>query len=115
MSEVLDHYDRFSFLVDLFRDWPYREARAAAIEALQLQPGDRVVDLFCGTGVNFEPLLAGVGPTGCVIGVDGSEGMLARARRRIARHNLPADRIDLRRVDFPLHFSTLVVAAGTRA
>ena len=45
MNEVLDHYDRFSFLVDLFRDWPYREARAAAIEELRLEPGDSVIDL----------------------------------------------------------------------
>lgn len=99
MNDVLDHYDRFSFLVDLFRDWPYHEARAAAIEELQLQPGDRVVDLFCGTGVNFEPLLAGIGATGRVIGVDGSEAMLARARRRIERRKLDADRIELRRID----------------
>lgn len=99
MNDVLDHYDRFPSLVDLFGDWPYREARAAAIEELQLQPGDRVVDLFCGTGVDFEPLLSGIGPTGRVIGVDGSAGMLARARRRIERRGLDSERIDLRQID----------------
>ena len=105
MNDVLDHYDRFSSLVDLFRDWPYREARAVAIE--QLQPGDEVVDLFCGTGVNFERLLARIGPTGRVLGVDGSEGMLAGARRRIERRKQ-----DYRLTDFPLHYSKLVVASG---
>ena len=99
MTNVLDHYDRFSSLIDLFRDWPYGKARAAAIEELHLQPGDCVVDLFCGTGVNFEPLLAGIGPAGRVVAVDGSEAMLERARRRIARRRVPAECIDLRRID----------------
>ncbi len=111
---MLDHYDRFPSLVDLLRDWPYRNARAAAIEELSLQLGDTVVDLFCGTGVNFELLLSRIGPTGRVIGVDGSEGMLTRARRRIEQRGLGSDRLDLRRIDFPLHFSTLVVASGKK-
>ena len=99
MNEVLDHYNRFSFLIDAFHDWPYRKARAAAIEEPQLRPGDSVVDLFCGTGVNFEPLLERIGSTGKVVGVDGSEAMLARARRRIRRRGLDRDRIELHRVD----------------
>jgi cyclopropane fatty-acyl-phospholipid synthase-like methyltransferase len=99
MNHVLDHYDRFPSLMDAFGDWPYREARAAGIEELHLEPGDRVVDLFCGTGVNFEPLLARIGATGRVVGVDGSEGMLRRARRRIQRRKLDAARIELHRID----------------
>lgn len=99
MNDVLDHYDRFPSLMDAFGDWPYREARAAAIEKLHLQPGDRVVDLFCGTGVNFEPLHDRVGPTGRIVGVDGSQGMLRRARRRIQRRKLDTERIELHRVD----------------
>jgi demethylmenaquinone methyltransferase/2-methoxy-6-polyprenyl-1,4-benzoquinol methylase len=99
MNEVLAHYDRFPSLIDAFGDWPYREARAAAIEELHLQPGDRVVDLFCGTGVNFEPLHDRVGPTGRIVGVDGPAGMLRRARRRIQRRKLDAERIEMRRID----------------
>lgn len=99
MNDVLDHYDRFPSLVDLLRDWPYRDARDAAIDELSLQSGDTVVDLFCGTGVNFEPLLSRIGLTGRVIGVDGSEGMLARARRRIEQRGLASDRLDIRRID----------------
>ena len=99
MNDVLEHYDRFPSLVDAFGDWPYREARTAAIDELHLQPGDRVVDLFCGTGVNFEALLAETGPTGRIVGVDGSAGMLRRARRRIQRRKLDTERIELHRVD----------------
>jgi hypothetical protein len=42
MSDVLNHYNRFAPLIDVFRDWPYREARTDAIAELQLRPGDRV-------------------------------------------------------------------------
>ncbi len=99
MTEVLDHYERFSFLIDAFHDWPYRQARAAAIEELQLRAGDRLVDLFCGTRVSFERLLARIGPAGQVVGVDGTAAMLARARRRIGRRGLDEERIELHRLD----------------
>jgi len=48
--------------------------------------GDRVVELGCGTGRNFPLLERAVGPAGAVIAVDLSETMLARARKRAARH-----------------------------
>lgn len=60
----------------------YAGARADAVRALQLQPGQRVLDLGCGTGLALPALAEAVGPTGEVVGVDGSPQMLARARRR---------------------------------
>ncbi len=64
--------------------WVYRAGREAGIRLLDPRPGDTVVDLGCGTGLNFAGLVAAVGPTGRVIGVDRSPDMLAVARRRIA-------------------------------
>jgi ubiquinone/menaquinone biosynthesis C-methylase UbiE len=61
----------------------YRAGRVAAIEALRLRHGDRVLDVGCGTGLNFALLVEAVGPTGQVVGLDASDPMLARARRRI--------------------------------
>jgi demethylmenaquinone methyltransferase/2-methoxy-6-polyprenyl-1,4-benzoquinol methylase len=66
-----------------FRDWAYRQR---AVEALRLEKGDRVVEIGCGTGRNFALLERAVGPAGTLIGVDISEAMLARARKRAARH-----------------------------
>lgn len=64
----------------------YRAGRVRGIELLDLKPGDRVLDLGSGTGLNFPLLLDAVGPGGQVVGVDASAAMLARAQRRVYRH-----------------------------
>lgn len=65
----------------------YRPGRVASIGALTLRPGDRVLDVGCGTGLNFPLLIAAVGETGEVVGVDASPTMLTQARRRITRRD----------------------------
>jgi ubiquinone/menaquinone biosynthesis C-methylase UbiE len=45
-----------------------------------------VLDIACGTGINFEAIEAAIGPTGQLIGVDVSPDMLAIARARVASH-----------------------------
>ena len=65
--------------------WVYRAGRLAGISLLAPRPGDVVLDLGCGTGLNFAPLLDAVGPDGIVVGVDRSPEMLAVARRRVQR------------------------------
>jgi len=57
--------------------------RADAVAALDLAPGDTVVDLGCGTGANLPHLREAVGPTGTVVGVDLTPGMLTRAEQRV--------------------------------
>lgn len=61
----------------------YRVGRLDAIEHLGLRPGDRVLDVGCGTGLNLRPLVAKVGRSGSVVGVDVSESMLRQARRKV--------------------------------
>jgi len=59
-----------------------RRYRRDTVEALSLRPGDTVVDLACGTGLNFNMLEAVVQRQGTIIGVDLSDAMLDVARRR---------------------------------
>jgi ubiquinone/menaquinone biosynthesis C-methylase UbiE len=53
-----------------------------AVERLELGPGEVVIDVACGTGLNFPQLEARIGPSGRVIGIDLSPEMLAQARDR---------------------------------
>jgi ubiquinone/menaquinone biosynthesis C-methylase UbiE len=60
--------------------WLPRGIREAAVRRLELQPGERVLEVGCGTGRNLKYLEAAVGPDGHIFGVDLSEQMLARCR-----------------------------------
>jgi SAM-dependent methyltransferase len=57
--------------------------RQRAIDRLWLTSGDAVLDVACGTGINFARLSERVGPDGQVVGVDLSPDMLAVAAARI--------------------------------
>src|ERR1700719_1835628 len=76
------HYDVTSRLYPV-PGYPQRAQRLEAVRALGLRPGDTVVDMACGTGLNFRLLEKVVGPRGRIIGVDLTDAMLARAQNRI--------------------------------
>lgn len=67
-----------------FRLFAYRKM---AVRTLDLKPGDTVVEIGCGTGLNFPLLRAAVGPKGKIVGVDLSAEMLAGAGELIKRNN----------------------------
>ncbi|GAA5035631.1 class I SAM-dependent methyltransferase [Streptomyces siamensis] len=56
-------------------------AYAAAVAAMGLREGDRVLDAGCGTGRALPPLRAAVGASGAVIGADLTPAMLEAAVR----------------------------------
>ena len=57
-------------------------AQAALLAMVALVPGERVLDVACGTGlVSFDAARA-VGPSGCLVGVDLSGQMIEAARQR---------------------------------
>jgi ubiquinone/menaquinone biosynthesis C-methylase UbiE len=85
-SAVTDFYDRLAARYDLLATAPVvRGWRELAAEALDLDPGDTVVEMGCGTGANLRYLRERVGSEGRVVGIDLTSGMLAQARRRVDR------------------------------
>jgi len=57
--------------------------REPAVDALCLRPGDTVLDLACGTGLNFSHLTRQLGPSGRIIGLDLTRAMLRRASDKV--------------------------------
>lgn len=63
--------------------WRIEPLRALAIQSLALQPGERVLDVACGTGSTVVTLAQQVGPTGHVLGIEQSPEMADIARHRL--------------------------------
>ena len=59
-----------------------------ACDLLQLQQGERVLDLFCGLGNFSLPLAKSVGETGSVVAVEGSEEMVQRGAENAQNNGL---------------------------
>ena len=84
-----------------FREMAYR---SQAVQALRLRPGDTVVEVGCGTGLNLALLCRSVGTTGRVIGIDLTDQMLEQARHRIERNgwsNVELVHTDAASYEFP--------------
>jgi demethylmenaquinone methyltransferase/2-methoxy-6-polyprenyl-1,4-benzoquinol methylase len=76
------HYDLAARLFNVL-GFGYDRLRVDAVEALALKLGDTVVDIGCGTGVNFPLIEDRIGSEGRIIGVDLTREMLDQAETRI--------------------------------
>lgn len=90
---------------DYERYWSVQLAPAQSrlVELAALRPGERVLDVACGTGLVTFPAAAAVGPDGYVVGTDLSQEMVNRATeeagaRRIA--NTTFERMDAEALRF---------------
>ena len=97
------HYDLTSRLYPV-PGYPQQAQRARAVQALGLRPGGSVVDIACGTGLNFSLIEQAIGPGGRIVGVDLTDAMLAQARHRIEANgwsNVSLVQADAAEFDFP--------------
>jgi demethylmenaquinone methyltransferase/2-methoxy-6-polyprenyl-1,4-benzoquinol methylase len=84
--------------------YPLRAQRLRAVSALGVRAGNTVVDVACGTGLNFPLIEEVIGPGGRIVGVDLTDAMLGRAQDRMAANGwrnvelVQADAVDF---DFP--------------
>jgi demethylmenaquinone methyltransferase/2-methoxy-6-polyprenyl-1,4-benzoquinol methylase len=104
------HYDVTSRLYPA-PGYPQRTQRLRAVRALGLRAGDTVIDMACGTGLNFPLLEKVVGPDGRIVGVDLTDAMLARAQDRIAANgwsNISLVQADAADFDFPTEVAAIL-------
>jgi ubiquinone/menaquinone biosynthesis C-methylase UbiE len=76
------HYERF---------WAeqLRPAQNRLLDLADLRPGERVLDVACGTGLVTLRAAAAVGSRGSVVGTDISEAMVAALRKAAAGSGMP--------------------------
>ncbi len=90
-----DHYG--------FQERDTRAIRQQAVDALELEDGDTVIDVGCGPGVNFEMLREAVGSDGYVLAIDYSPDMIEKSLARVDDHgweNVEVIRADATRYDY---------------
>jgi demethylmenaquinone methyltransferase/2-methoxy-6-polyprenyl-1,4-benzoquinol methylase len=106
------HYDITSRLYPV-PGYPHPAQRIRAVQALGLRAGDSVIDIACGTGLNFPLIEEVIGPGGRIIGVDLTDAMLAQAQDRIEANgwsNVSLVQADAAEFDFPTQVDTQVDA-----
>lgn len=95
----------YTAAADTFDALPFwHEFGRRTVERLQLAPGERVLDLCCGTGASALPAAHAVGPTGSVLGVDLTPALVAVAQGRAAAAGLGQARFavgDIDTLDYP--------------
>ena len=94
-------YDIVAPLYDRAISNTYLPYRQIAIQALRLQSCLTVMDIGCGTGLNFELILNAIGTKGILIGIDSSAKMLNRARQKVERQswrNIHLSQLDARKL-----------------
>ena len=104
------HYDITSRLYPA-PGYPQRDQRIGAVRALRLRPGATVVDIACGTGLNFPLIEEVIGPDGRIVGVDLTDAMLARAQDRIKANgwsNVSLVQADAVGFDFPTEVNAIL-------
>ncbi len=79
-------------------------AQKRLLEMAALRPGERVLDIACGTGLITFPAAMSVGAQGSVVGTDISDRMIERGREESAKQgftNVTFQRADAEALDFP--------------
>ena len=100
-QKVIDFFDSRT-AYDNEGDSHPREAKQL-LEYVTVESGQTILDLATGTGLVAIPAAQKVAPTGSVIGIDFSPGMLAQAREKIAAegiNNLELIEADVESVEF---------------
>ena len=83
-ERMIKHFKFHSKIYDISR-WPFLFKREEAIEALKLEPGMTVAEIGCGTGLNFSSILRRIGNNGILIGLDYSQEMLTKSKKKIEK------------------------------
>jgi phosphatidylethanolamine/phosphatidyl-N-methylethanolamine N-methyltransferase len=82
-------YEKLASVYDYTFGWSLHPGRLQALQRMGIKPGDRILEVGVGTGINI-----GLYPSSCsVTGIDLSGNMLEKARERVAKKGLSGVRL----------------------
>jgi len=99
---VFENYSRAADIYDASPFFPVCGRRL--VDLVDMRPGDRVLDVACGTGAVLLPAAERTGPSGSIIGIDLTPQMVAVCRAKIAAtnvHNVDVRVMDATVLDLP--------------
>lgn len=112
-SAVQRFYRYHAYVYDSTR-WMILHGRRRAVERMELRPDARVLEIGCGTGLNFRYMIDRLDPDqGRLTGLDFSNDMLDRARRRAERSgwgNVELTQGDATQLDLGREFDGILFA-----
>jgi len=85
--------------------------RLRVVQLLHLKPGDGVIELGCGTGLNFPLIIQKIGPEGRLTGVDITPGMIKGAQEKVDLHgwkNVELIQSDISLYEFPKNINAVL-------
>jgi demethylmenaquinone methyltransferase/2-methoxy-6-polyprenyl-1,4-benzoquinol methylase len=104
IRSVKESYDKVASLYDLMNRLYFfgkdKEFRSRIVESLNLKPSSIVLNLCCGTGLDFPYLLHKTGDQGIIVGVDLSSQMLRQATQKKGVQKLNLIKADIDHLPF---------------
>ncbi len=105
-TDIAVYWSRWAYLWDPMLRFVRldRRYRREGVSALALRKGMTVLDIACGTGLDFPYLFEAVGENGRIIAIDIAPGMLERAKERVRKNrwrNFEFIRGDVTRIQLP--------------
>jgi demethylmenaquinone methyltransferase/2-methoxy-6-polyprenyl-1,4-benzoquinol methylase len=108
-------YDRLATYYDFANIFYFlgydKKYRAKLVKSLQLKPNSSVLELCCGTGINFPYLQQLITHEGNIIGVDVSLRMLQKAKMKAEHSNTNLVRVDINYLPFRKHVFDAIVTS----
>jgi ubiquinone/menaquinone biosynthesis C-methylase UbiE len=112
-TAVQSFYRYHAYVYDWTR-WMILHGRKHAIARLQLRPDSEILEVGCGTGLNFRYTLDRLDPVqGRLVALDFSSDMLRQAQKRLATHgwqNVQLIECDATKLDLPRRFDAILFA-----
>jgi ubiquinone/menaquinone biosynthesis C-methylase UbiE len=110
---VLHHPVRYDLRVWWLTRGRERAFREQLVSLARLQPGERVLDVGCGTGSLALAIRRAVGAAGSVAGIDPSPEMIGRARGKARRAKVSIDFVEAPAQKLPFEAGSFDVVTST--